>query len=120
MDDAHLIELEREGWQALSNGSGADFYGAAMADEAMMALPVGLLDRKACIDAMAAAPPWTTHELSDFQVVPLSETSAMVVYSAEAQREGQPPHRALMSTTYVQRDGRWLITFHQQTPLIGA
>ncbi len=120
MDTEQLVEMERQGWRALGNGTAAEFYADAMTDEAVMALPIGLLDRKACIEAMAAAPPWSSHELSDFRVVSLAETSAMVVYSATAQREGQPPYRAIMSTIYVVKDDGWLITFHQQTPLMDA
>ena len=117
MEIEHLVEMERNGWRALSNGTGAEFYDAALAPDAVMALPVGLLDRQTCIDAMAAAPPWNTHELSEFQVLDLSEASAVVVYRATAQREGQPSYSALMSTVYTEKDGRWLISLHQQTPL---
>lgn len=120
MDTEHLVEMERNGWRALSDGTAAEFYDATMADDAMMALPNGLLDRDACIEAMTAAPPWSTHELSDLQVVSLTETSAMVVYSATAQRDGQAQYRAIMSTCYVLRGGQWLISFHQQTPLAEA
>jgi hypothetical protein len=118
MDAEQVVGLERDGWRALSDGTAAEFYDAAMTDDAMMALPSGLLDRKSCIEAMAAAPPWSTHELWDFRVVALSETSAMVVYHAEAQREGQPPYRAIMGTVYVLKHDGWRLTFHQQTPLM--
>lgn len=117
MESEHLVELERNGWRALSSGTGAEFYDATLAPDAAMALPIGLLDRNACIDAMAAAPPWNTYELSDFRVLGLSEASAVVMYRATAQREGQPSYSALMSTVYTENDGRWLISLHQQTPL---
>ena len=118
MDTAELADLEHKAWQALSGDNGAEFFDAFMADEAMMALPVGVLDRDACVEAIAAAPPWSRFELSDMQVVVLSDDSATVLYTATAQREGQPEYRAVMSTTYVRRDGEWLIAFHQQTPLV--
>lgn len=117
MDTELLVDLEHKGWQALSGDNGAEFFDAFMADEAMMVLPMGVLDRDACIEAIAAAPPWSTYELSDIQVVVLTEESAMVVYEATAQRDGQPPYRAIMSTVYVLSDDEWLIAFHQQTPL---
>ena len=118
MDTEFLVDLEQKGWHALSGDNGAEFYDAFLADEAMMALPIGVLDRDTCIEAIAATPPWKTYELSDMHVVVLSEESAMVVYTATAQREGQPEYRAVMSTTYVLSDDEWLIAFHQQTPLI--
>jgi hypothetical protein len=120
MDTEQLVDLEQKGWQALCGDAGAEFYDAFLADEAMMALPTGMLDRDACVEAIAASPPWSTFELSDMSVVVLSDESAMTVYTATAQREGGPEYRAIMSTTYVLRDGEWLIAFHQQTPLIAA
>ncbi len=120
MDTEQLVDLEQKGWQALCGDSGAEFYDAFMADEAMMALPIGILDRDACIEAIAAAPPWSAFELSDVSVVVLSDDSAMVVYTGAAQREGQPEYRAIMSTTYVLREDEWLIAYHQQTPLLAA
>jgi hypothetical protein len=118
MDTQALVELEEAGWRALSDGTGAQFYDAFMADEGMMAIPFGLLDRDECVDAIAAAPSWDRYELSDTRVVVLSEDSAMVVYEARAERSGHSKYHALMSTTYVLRENEWLIAFHQQTPLV--
>lgn len=118
MDTEQLAELEQSGWNALSDGTGAQFYDAFLADEALMVLPSGILDRDTSVATIAAAPPWSTYELSDMSVVVLSEESAIVLYNVRAQREGQPEYRAIMSTTYVLRDGEWLIACHQQTPLI--
>ena len=87
MDTETLVELEEAGWKALSDGTGAQFYDAFLADEAMMALPFGILERDVCVEAIAAAPAWATYELSDMRVVVLSDESAMVVYTAQAQRE---------------------------------
>jgi hypothetical protein len=120
MDTDFLVDLEHKGWQALSGPNGAEFYDAFLADEAMMVLPFGIMDRDACVEAMTGAPPWDSYELSDMSVVVLSDESAMVVYNATAQREGHPQYRAVMSTTYVLREDEWLIAFHQQTPLMTA
>jgi hypothetical protein len=62
------------------------------------------------------AAPWSTFELSDVRVIEHAPDSAIVTYLAEAQREGATPYRALMSTAYVRRDGRWRLVLHQQTP----
>ena len=118
MDTELLVDLEHKGWQALSGDNGAEFYDAFLADEAMMVLPMGILERDACIEAIASAPPWKWFELTDVRVVVLTEESAIVAYTARAQREGQPEYAALMSTTYVLTDDEWLIALHQQTPLM--
>jgi len=112
-----LTTLEERGWQALSEGSGAEFYDAFLTDDAIMVFPFGVLDRAAAIDAMRDALPWTGYALSDVQVMRVGTGAAMLVYKATAQREGQPEYRALMSTTYERIEDEWLVKLHQQTPL---
>ena len=112
-----LTTLEERGWQALSEGTGAEFYDAFLTDDAIMILPFAVLDRTAAIAAMRDAPPWSAYSLSDVLVVRLGEAAAMLVYRATAQREGQPEYRALMSTTYERIEDEWLVKLHQQTPL---
>ena len=116
MADNELVALEREGWQALSDGRGADYYAQHLADNALMAFSFGVMDRQAAIDAMAQAPPWASFELTDPRVVALTDDSAVLVYAAKAQREGQDPYAATISSTFVRRQGQWLLAFHQQTP----
>lgn len=118
MEATHeLVDLEEKGWHALVSGRGAEFYDAFLADEAVMALPIGILDRDACVEAIAQAEPWASFELTDVRVIVLGQESVVVAYQAKAQREGQPEYNAVMSTTYVRDDGEWLIAFHQQTPI---
>jgi hypothetical protein len=111
-----LVALERQGWQALADGRGGDYYRVSLADDALMALPFGVMGRDDAIAAMEQAPPWSTFELVDPRVVELTEDSAVVVYRANAQRAGQEPYSAMISSTFVRRDGRWLLAFHQQAP----
>src|SRR5687768_9631191 len=112
-----LTSLEERGWQALSEGTGAEFYDALLTEDALMVLPFALLDRPSAIAAMRDAPPWASYSLSDVQVVRLGDAAAMLVYRATAQREGQPEYRALMSTTYERIEDEWLVKLHQQTPI---
>ena len=113
---ADLITLERQGWQALADGRGGEYYGENLAEDALMAFTFGVMGRDDAIAAMEQAPPWVTFELIDPRVVELTEDSAVVVYRANAQRAGQEPYSAMISSTFVHRDGRWLLAFHQQSP----
>ena len=113
-----LTTREQQGWEALSHGRGAEFYDAFLTDDALMVLPFAVLDRSAAVASMRDAPPWSHYELSDEQLVRVSDSAAMLLYRATAQREGQPEYRALMSTTYVRVDGEWLVKLHQQMPLV--
>jgi hypothetical protein len=112
-----LAKLEREGWQALSAGRGGAFYDVVLTDDAVMVLPFAVLDRTASLEAMDEAAPWSRFDITDEQLVNLSEDSKMLIYRATAQRERGPEYRALMSTTYVHTGGRWRVRVHQQTPL---
>jgi hypothetical protein len=60
--------------------------------------------------------PWASYRLEEPQVHALGENAAVVTYGVVAQREGSPPYSALISSTYVRRDARWRLAFHQQTP----
>ena len=111
-----LVGLERQGWQALSDGHGGDYYRLNLAEDAVMAFPFGVMGRDDAIAAMEQAPPWATFELVDPRVVELTENSAVVVYRANARRTGQEPYSAVISSTFVRRGGRWLLAFHQQSP----
>ena len=98
---ADLVALERQGWAALADGRGGEYYRENLTDGALMAFSFGLMDRQAAIAAMEQAPPWATFELIDPRVIEWT---------------GQEPYSAMISSTFGRRDGRWLLAFHQQTP----
>ena len=112
-----LVSLEEQGWQALSQGTGADFYERNLADHALMVFPFGVLTREQSIEAIKAAPPWASFRIEDPQVVGLTDDSAILTYRATAQRAGQEPYSALMTTVFVKNEGTWKAAFHQQTPV---
>src|SRR5688572_20300323 len=99
--DQELIEAEREGWQALASGRGGDHYRQHLAANAVMAFPFGVMSRQQAIHAMEAVPPWSSFDLIDPQVVELSADSGIVVYRVEAQRAGEEPYAAIVSSTFV-------------------
>jgi len=111
-----LVALEREGWEALASGRGGAYYGQHLADNALMAFSFGVMSRDAAIEAMESAPPWSTFEITDPQVVELTQDSGVVVYEAVAQRQGEERYSAVISSTFVRQDGTWKLAFHQQTP----
>ena len=116
MDD-ELLRMEREGWDALTTDSGADFYDELLTRTALMLFPgMDVLDRPTIIEAMRAAPPWRWYELSEERVDRVAPGVAAVTYLATAQRDGQPPCTARISSLYVEQDGRWRLAFHQHTP----
>jgi hypothetical protein len=111
-----LIELERAGWEALVAGHGVAYYREHLAANAVMAFPFGVLDRQAALEAIGSAPPWDRFEIRDPRLVELGGHCGVVVYKVVAQRSGQPPYSAVISSTFVDDGGGWRLAFHQQSP----
>ena len=111
-----LEALERRGWEALRGPDGAAFYRDVMADDGLMVFPGMVLDKEGTLEAIASAAPWSEFDLSDVRVVEASPDAAAVIYRAVARRAGEAPYRALMTSAYAFRDGRWRLIVHQQTP----
>jgi hypothetical protein len=111
-----LVRLEHEGWEALASDRGAAYYREHLTENALMAFSFGVMSRDAAIDAIEAAPPWSTFEIADPRVVVLREDCGIVVYAVTAQRAGDAPYSAVVSSTFVRDDGAWKLAFHQQTP----
>ena len=117
--DHELLELERQGWTALTQGGDAarDFYAHVLADRVLMLLPGGMVlnDRNEALEALRAAG-WTGFELRPGLVQWLGPDAAVVVYEARARR-GDEEYHALFNSTYTRQNGDWKLAFHQQTKL---
>jgi len=111
-----LLDLEHGFWRAADDPA---FYEEHVADDALFVLPVGTYDRATTIGSIQQSEPWAAHELSEVRYVDLSGDSGALVYRARASRAGQGEYRALITSVYVRRDGRWLLLLHQQTPASG-
>ena len=119
--EEELIELEREGWRALSSDRGAAYYRHHLADEALMAFSFGVLTREEALEAIESAPPWESFEINAPRVVRLTDDSAVVVYSVVAQRAGEEPFSGVISSTFARTPaGEWKLAFHHQAPSAGA
>ena len=111
-----LLELEREGWDALCESRGGGFYGELMLDDGLMVLVNGfVLTRDAVVDSLNGAPAWASYELSDERVVPMGTNAAALVYRAVAQRDGEEPFEAIMTSVYHLVDGKPRLAVYQQT-----
>jgi hypothetical protein len=109
-----LLKMEEDFWTA-----GAEFYRQNLAPGAVMVFPgLGLLEREAIIDGLAAAPRWESIEIREPRVVPLGQDAAVLTYQARARRAGESTtYSALISSAYLLRDGAWLLAVHHQSPL---
>jgi hypothetical protein len=116
---SELIELEEQGWRALSSTgeAAAEFYERVLDDTVVMLLPGGMvLDDRAAIVQSMSGQPWSSFELRDLRVIQPTADTAIVTYAVVAQRQGALEYSAHMSSLYVHRANGWKLTFHQQTP----
>ncbi|MER7004246.1 nuclear transport factor 2 family protein [Dactylosporangium sp. NPDC000555] len=115
-----LLALEQDLWRANRDGD-ADFYRANLTDDALLVSRFGIASKSAVVPMIAAnRNPFVRTELSGQQVRFLGPTSALVTYRADytARVDGADVDLSVLATTvYVERDGRWLVALHQQTPL---
>jgi ketosteroid isomerase-like protein len=115
-----LIDLENQGWQALSSegDAGRNFYASVLHDDAVMIFPGGLLlEGKEQILESLAAQPWKSYEIDAPRTLSLAEDAALLIYKVTSQREGDEPYEALISSAYVLDAGAWKLICHQQTPV---
>jgi Domain of unknown function (DUF4440) len=112
-----LLELEEQGWRALSSSEPFEFCDEWLADDAVMVVPGMVIDRATFLEAVVHEQPWTTHRIEEPRIVPLTDDSAALVYRVTAQRHGQPDFTGLLTSVYVKRAGRWQLALHHQTPI---
>lgn len=112
----NLLAIEHSGWQALTDGSGADFYEALMAEDGLMVLVGGMvLTRDEVIDSLKEAEPWARYDITGQQLIPIDEHCATLVYRASALRPGEDTFRAIMASTYRLVRGQLRLMLYQQT-----
>ncbi|MFC7228742.1 nuclear transport factor 2 family protein [Salinirubellus salinus] len=110
-----LLELERQLWNA-----DEEFYRDTLSEDAVMVFPepTGILERSAVLEALGGADRWRCIEFDDERLVEVDDTVVQLVYRAVAERSGDgSEYTAFITTTYVQADGSWRLSSHQQTPI---
>lgn len=114
MDDTELLDLERAFWT-----SDARFYEEHLTPDCVMVFPeMGLLERSAVLEGLEGGSRWRSVSMSDSVVKRPSPGLAILSYEAQAMRDGHDaPHRAFVSSVYVETAGGWKLAFHQHTPV---
>lgn len=115
----NLLVLEHRGWDSLCRQQGGSFYGSIMTPEAVMILVNGMvLDAPTIAATLNDSPAWSSYSIDDPRCISLSESSAVLIYTATASRPGQTePFTALMSSHYTLVDGEPMLGLYQQTAL---
>jgi hypothetical protein len=108
-----LWEMEKSFWL-----NGVDFYRQHMGDDAIMifAEPVGILQGKQIISSLEGAPRWQAVQFAGQRELQTSQATVLA-YRATGLRPDAGRYEAFCSSTYVRRNGTWMLVAHQQTPL---
>lgn len=118
MNKEELIELEKQGWEALSKTGDARkrFYASILREDAVMLFPGGMrIEGRERILQSLGSQPWDTFHMESVEVISLGTNTATLVYKVTAQRKGSLPYVALVSSTY-SGEQEWKLVIHQQTP----
>lgn len=112
-----LLELEHAGWKSLCDGSGDQFYGALMTDDAVMVLANAMvMDRATVASALGESPPWARYEITDVRLVEISGDAAALVYTGTGWRDGaDEPFVGAMSSVYRRTADGWKLALYQQS-----
>lgn len=112
-----LMALEERFWEA-SSMARSDLIREYLTPDGLTVGAFGVLDRESTVQAATGQPPFEFWRIEDEpRLVELGDDCAVVVYRTTAKRAGRKAFSALMSSTYVRRDGRWRLAFHHQTSL---
>ena len=113
-DRGAILALEQRFW--FEGGGDPAFWREHFADDGVVALRFGLMDKDQTVEAMAQGQAWTEMEMEDVRVVALGDDAAAVAYTARAVRDDGSGYEAVVGSAYSRRGGQWQLCFHQQTP----
>ena len=105
-----LLRIEHQ----LARGDGAT-YEQHLADEALVVIPGGTLDKPATVEAMDSSPRWDEVSIGEERVRELGADAVLLTYSFQGRR-GEAHYAAKLSSAYVRDGDDWKLAFHQQTP----
>ena len=113
---AELIAIEYSLWKNEPN-----VYYQIFVPEAILIFPeVGRIGRSEAVDAIReenkAGRAWAEVNLDDVATLNLGDDTVLLTYRAVARWNYEKvPTTILCSTLYMNREGHWMVAFHQQT-----
>lgn len=111
----HVLHLE----QGFFTDGSPDYYRRVVDDEAMFVIPgMGRVTKQQCIDIAASSVPWTSETIDHVETVQLADHVLGLTYHVVAEREGQDPYEAWMSSVWRRTDGHWRLVMTQHSPVI--
>lgn len=112
------IELEHAGWRSLCDGTGHEFYGDVMRDDAVMILANGtLMTRDEVVGSLEQAPPWASYEIAGESTIDADEDDVVLTYVGTGHRDDGSSFTGVMASHYHHDGERWRLVVYQQTEI---
>jgi hypothetical protein len=114
----HLEAIERDLWT-----NDPVVYAASLVPEALLAFAeTGIIGRDAAVAAIraenAAGRRWAEVAFDDPRLLELGPGAVLLSYRARARwSDAATPISVLCGSVYVERDGAWRLTYHQQSDI---
>lgn len=109
-----LFALEEKFWPG-----DAAFYRAHLDERCVVAFTemAGAMTKEQIAGMVKDGQRWRDLKLARKGFYQPTRDVAFITYEASATRDNGAPHKAHVSSGYVDRGGEWKMAFHQQTPL---
>lgn len=122
ISEADVIAKEKAVWDAIKNKD-YETFANMLADTMVEVLPDAVHDKAASIAGVKEFEP-TEVTFSDWKYLPINKNAVVVVYRVDVKGKYKgkefPPQSAWSSSAWVNRNGKWLATFHQECEAISA
>ena len=117
LTEADAIAKEKEIWQALTKKDLTGF-GAMLAEDQIYVSGDGVHDKASTIKSVTGFVP-TTVDYADWKLVPINNDAVVLIYKATVKGtmngSAVPEGAAYTSSIWVNRDGKWLALYHQDS-----
>ena len=122
ISEADVIAKEKAIWDAIKNKD-YETYSNMLADTQLEVLPDAVYDKAGSIAGVKEFEP-SEVTFSDWKYLPIDKDAVIIVYRVDvkAKYKGKemPPMSARSSSAWVNRNGKWLATYHQECEVSNA
>ncbi|MCM3903370.1 MAG: nuclear transport factor 2 family protein [Pyrinomonadaceae bacterium] len=116
ISEADVIAKEKAIWDAIKNKD-YETFGNMLADSQIEVLPDAVHDKAASIAGVKEFEP-TEVTFSDWKYLPIDKDAVVIVYRVDVKGKSKgkefPPISARSSSAWVNRNGKWVATYHQE------
>jgi hypothetical protein len=116
ISEAEAIAKEKAIWDTIKNKD-YEAFGNMLADSLVEVLPDAIHDKAGSIAGVKEFEP-TEVTFSDWKYLPIDKDAVILVYQVDVKGKSKgkefPPVSARSSSAWVNRNGQWLATFHQE------